>query len=345
MDTLTVQVWKLDFTEFKSPAAKLVALALARRSRDSGHCWARQSLIGSDCGVSKQTVSRCIQELEEAGLVKRVPRHRPDGGRSTDLIWLTLPEIVIPATTVDPKEARRAARSDKFTGVGDDATLEGPHISEVEGVLGAVVKPPLRESTLKDSLKESDRKDSLVPASGGDPSVEDIAKAVGMIWARASRIGRQRSSKADITTGLQAALKRGHLMETVLKGLGGYFASPDATKEDGAFQRGAHVMLAGDRFLSFLDEGQTMAPPTPGEARAAAEAQAVVGSMEAPSEALQRAWMDREREGMPWNPERGPRPGMAGCRVDPAIQREYGFAPVDGGPSPPPADDAGAAFD
>lgn len=56
-------------------------------------------------------------------------------------------------------------------------------------------------------------------------------------------------------------------------------------------------------------------------------------AIDAPSERQQRSWMEDWREkGAPgWRRhERGPYPGEEGCRVSPAIQREFGVEPVAG---------------
>lgn len=319
MDTLTVQVWKLDFSEFKSPAAKLVALALARRSHESGASWARQALLATDCGVSKQTVHRCLEELAEAGWLKRVARRRKDGGRSSDMIWLTLPQITLNATTVDLKEAKRIDDDQPEPSDEDDAFVDSPAIRESAGSAPAMPPQPATVSGafLTESLKDSDRK-----KDAREPLEDSISTAVELIWQKASKTGRERSSKADIAASLKAAIGRGHGIETILRGLGSYLASPDATKDDGAYQRGAHVMLAKDRFLSFVDDP---APAT----RADQVARTDLGTSDAPSDKLQRHWMTLFAQGMPWPPERGPQPGRLGCRVAGAVQREFGVEPFE----------------
>jgi hypothetical protein len=48
-----------------------------------------------------------------------------------------------------------------------------------------------------------------------------------------------------------------------------------------------------------------------------------------PPEWMQRKWMEDFREGtFGWSPQRGPEPGEEGCRVSPAIQREFGVEPA-----------------
>ncbi|HYF09525.1 MAG TPA: DUF1376 domain-containing protein [Acetobacteraceae bacterium] len=48
-----------------------------------------------------------------------------------------------------------------------------------------------------------------------------------------------------------------------------------------------------------------------------------------PEEWRQRKWVEEFVEGkFSWDPRRGPRPGEPGCRVSPAIQREFGIEPA-----------------
>lgn len=337
MDTLSVKVWKLDFSEFKSPAAaRVVALAIARRSRESGLCWAKQTTLADDCSISAKTVHRVLCELEEhqPPWVKRVERRRKDGSRTSDYIWLTLPEVVLEADTVtdnwrsqvDAVEGEKDGQADTTT--GHEGKLDGSR-----SPLGTV-----RESEQKDSLKDSEKKGSM-PAGADSNGHDDVKAAVDLIWKRASDQGRKRSSKADIEVALRAALGRGHSMERILRGMRGYFESPDATKDDGAYQSGPHVKLAKDRWESFLDDDQArraIREDTP-EADAA---RAVTGTLERPSPALQRTWMELFVQGGAWNPDRGPQPGRLGCRVDDALQREFGVEPY-----APPASTDDAAFD
>ncbi len=339
MDTLTVQVWKLDFRAFKSPAAKLVALAIARRSRESGSCWAKHSTLGEDCGVSKQTVGRCLDELMEAGWLQKVGRRRSDGSRSSDRLWLTLPQITLESTSVDPKELKRERDEEGADwDHADNASYHGDAHKSPRSDSGVITVTP--QNTVTEGLKKK-----TVTRAHEEPSDSDLDAAVDLIWQMASKVGRGRSSKADIKKGLQAALARGNALERVLRGMGAYLRSPDATKDDGAYQRGAHVMLANDRWASHLDDEQARRDvghqATPQEIIA----QEDVGTIEAPSESRQRLWMELFAQGMPWGPERGPQPGRLGCRVSDAIQRAFGVEPYQAPAADQQEDGDSAAFD
>lgn len=348
-ENLMTKVWALDFLAhrwtvpvegggeeeraFTSPNVKYVTLAVARHSLHSGSCFASQKTLSSDTGVSKQTVARVIAELESAGWVRRIVRSREDGGKSTDRLWLTLPEVVLAAEVVPPRPQRffPGAVSESDHDVDPPTTVVG-HPAPPRG--GA----PLTESGQEGEVEGEGKKASSPGEAGPAPAV-DFKAAVDLIWQRASKMGRQRSSKADIEKALRAAVGRGNAIDRVLKGLGAYFASADATKDDGAFQRGAHVVLTNDRWASFLDDEQARADAGETVTPAAAAVQADLGTTDAPSPKRQRLWMELWKQGMPWDPERGPQPGRLGCRVADDLQREFGAEPYKAGD-----DDDDAAF-
>lgn len=337
MSSLDTQIWALRFDWSKSPAsARLVALAVARRSFRTGACYASQSDLAEATDLSGKTVKRTLDELAEHGWLERVAAYRRNGARSTDKVWLTLPAVTLSATEVSEESIRETNEAMDMVGVGPDtvstATAPTGGAGAYEG--GEQDPPTVSPAFLRPTSRPTHRPDSRAQTHAGDGELEI---AVDLIWSKASQQGRQRSSKADIKKGLAAACARGHQMETILKGLAGYYESPDATKDDGAFQRGAHVILASDRFVSFL-------PERPSEPTTAAErtARAMVGDADTPTDDMQRLWMDLFTKGMPWNPERGPEPGRLGCKITAEIQRAFGVEPF---ALPAADDDNSGAFD
>lgn len=311
MDSLTVQVWKLDFP---SPSTKLAALAIARRARETGKCWASQKTIGTDTGLSRKTVQRAIADLVEMGWITKSGRIRNDGGRSSDTIWLTLPQVVLEAVTVTHSEMMKAEDEDDLEAGHADA----PQGHNVPRVGTQSPNPRVRESEQKESLKES----SEVRGADAQFSLDGL---VEMIWARVGEMGRKRSTKPKVRAALVAALNRRQKdqpledrLRLVLSGIDGYLKSPDARKDDGAFEHGAHRTLIGDFWESHATAPRSDDPAIDPE----------IGTLEHPGPALQRRWAEMARDGLPWAVEtRGPRPGMHGCRIADDIQVEFGFTP------------------
>lgn len=82
---------------------KLVLMVLAEQARH-GQCWPSQASLAADCELSDRAVRKALAALEEAGFIRREPRHAK-GGRS-DLITLQLGhvEMDIPRNAVPGSE-------------------------------------------------------------------------------------------------------------------------------------------------------------------------------------------------------------------------------------------------
>lgn len=320
--------------EFPSATCKLVALAVARRcGGDLGECFASQATLADDTQVHPKTVGRCLAELEALGWISRTKfRASNTGHRRTDKIFLTLPEVVLPATV-------RKGQDDNLSHEGSP----GSGANVADDSLDTESRTPQRDQGRDQSKEDSAGLSSGEHGEDDDEQPEgvDLKLAVDLIWKRVGDRGRERSSKADVRTALAAALKRRPADQTeeerlklILQGIDGYLRSPEARKENGAFERGAHRSIEKDRWESFVadDQGQ----------RAAAAPE--VGTREAPGPALQRLWMERWSQQSLWDVgAQGPRPGQDGCRVAADLQREFGVE-IERPMADPLGDDA-AAFD
>ncbi len=87
-ETFPIWVHK-DLDDLKlDPFAMRVYVHLARRANGSGKAWPSRESIAEHCGMSEKQVTRCVQVLEDEGLVVVVRGTRPDGGRA-NTYWLT----------------------------------------------------------------------------------------------------------------------------------------------------------------------------------------------------------------------------------------------------------------
>lgn len=152
------------------------------------------------------------------------------------------------------------------------------------------------------------------------------------IWDAALKPGRTRSSKSKLEAGIIAAHNRGHSLEDILRGTLGYLSGHDATKDEGEYQKGLHLIMSNEIFLTWLEDGPDTLPPgvidgeeAPAKAQ---EGDPRLGTLERPTREAQRLWVASYANGMAWPSERGPQPGELGCRVEPHIQREFGFEPA-----------------
>lgn len=86
---------------------------------------------------------------------------------------------------------------------------------------------------------------------------------VNQIWESAPAKARERSSKADVRRTLTAAIKRGADPATVAASLLAYYRSDDASKDDGAFAKGIHRMIEGDRWKGWSPAATPAKTETP----------------------------------------------------------------------------------
>ena len=334
MDRHIAKVWEL---EFPSPTLKFVALCVARLSVRSGLCWAKQKTIAADTGFAVKTVNRALADLEELGWISRAPFRKQDGGRGADRIWLTLPEVTL---SPDVPDFRNPFGADHD---GDSVSPPSDSVSpKREPSVGRVRSQSPSKSGNPSGEEGEDARDAHDLSEALAEGI-DVDAAVEVIWTGVGDNGRRRSSKAKVKKALSAALskrRRGsepaeERLRRILMGVRAYLSHPDTRKEGGKFEHGAHRTLQDDVWESYLDDGGARSARGDGAAPDPA-----LGNAEEPGPALQRFWMERDREGLPWHPERGPRPGMPGCRVDGALQREFGYTPW----APPEDDDDAAAF-
>lgn len=310
---------------FHSPSLKsgthlLVALALARRCGDvDGVCFAKQATLAADTRLHQKTIAKVLSEFESEGIIERV-KYQPlaDGTRVPDDIYLTLPAVTLPET------------GSRSKGVHDSRRVPISHgVVDAEAMESSVPKPGSQGLPKKRPLKKPMKETNARDARGASLDGIEIDQAVAVIWAGAGEQGRKRSTKEKIKTALTAALKRrpkgvcaeDHL-KRILMGLRAYLGSHEATKDKGQFEKGTHRILEGDVWETWLDDDAARAGKG-----VSAPVDPALGTMEEPGPKRQRMWMDLFRQGMTWDPDRGPRPGERGCRVDPALQVAAGVIP------------------
>ena len=76
--------WALE-QEVGSPTRKVVLIALANRvNPDTGICFPSVKTVAKECCLGKSTVIRMLHELEQAGFIQRVARHRENGSQTSN---------------------------------------------------------------------------------------------------------------------------------------------------------------------------------------------------------------------------------------------------------------------
>lgn len=75
-----------------SHRARVVYMCLKDHADKQGVCWPGIRTIMRELNLSRRTVQRALKELEQSGLIKRTPRYRENGGRSSDFYSLSDPQ-------------------------------------------------------------------------------------------------------------------------------------------------------------------------------------------------------------------------------------------------------------
>ena len=67
---------------------------LCDMANKKGECWPSTITVSKDLGLSRRTIVRALNDLENAGLIKRIPRRRKTGGWTSSLIRLEVDKNV-----------------------------------------------------------------------------------------------------------------------------------------------------------------------------------------------------------------------------------------------------------
>jgi len=146
-----------------SPSEKLTLLALANFADDRMICWPSQATMAECTELSERTIWACMRSLEQAGIISRTKRHRPDGTRASDVVRLNFALVVARTPPVDISTTRKSCEminpqiaSDQPATVAGLTTFEPPLEEPVEAS-----SPRTREAVWSERLDEA-------KAAGGD---------------------------------------------------------------------------------------------------------------------------------------------------------------------------------
>lgn len=98
---------------------------------------------------------------------------------------------------------------------------------------------------------------------GGKPKITLRQADVEAVWSIAPQKARERSSRADVLKALQGAARRGNHPAEVMVGVSAYYASREATRNDGEYAKGVHRVIVADRWKDFIPVGGVKAQSDP----------------------------------------------------------------------------------
>lgn len=265
--------------------------------------------IAGHCRCAVQKLNPIVGRLIAAG---KLVRFEEDGRwyLSNPKFEDERTEIKGPSTTKSGRKVSEKSRgveeisagvSEKSPGVEDKPPLVDDEIKEKQ----TLVPLDRVEETKVDKNRPSD--EGLAGSVDPTPPRQARKADVDAIWLATPKPGRERSSRGDIERALNAAIKRGHDPAAVLSGVQGYYASDHATKDGGAFAKGAHRLIENDRWMEFTTDAPT-------------------GAVEPWSDERWRAAVAIFAETGDWSEKVGPPPGSPDCNAPAAILGQFGFS-------------------
>lgn len=166
-----------------SPTAKAVLLAVANYADEEGICWPSQDQLSEDTELSRHTIMRALDHLEDLGLLSRERRHRKDGSRSSDLIMLDLSSTVQRSTEQRSNQQRSTQQQPKSHSATAEPVIEPSYTPSS----AREVKPACEERLAFDAFND------LAAETG-------LSKAQALTAERKSKI-RQRLAECGGLTG------------------------------------------------------------------------------------------------------------------------------------------------
>lgn len=142
-----------------NPTAKALLVAIAEFADEEGRCWASQETLAEMADVEERTVREQLAYLEDdKKLIRREERRRPDGTRTTDMIYL-----LAPPERLKPPRARQPEN------------LAGGHPST--GKLRSDNRKTTAHQPAQFSPHEPSERTVIEPSEENDPSSYDSGSA------------------------------------------------------------------------------------------------------------------------------------------------------------------------
>ena len=112
---LIERVYSLELTQ----RATLVAFYLINRVDSEGTCFPGVKTIAKECNISTRTVQRALNDLEEAGFLKRESRFHEMGGQRSNMYYLQIDEMDRLEHVEEAEVSTQAIVHDEAIDVGD----------------------------------------------------------------------------------------------------------------------------------------------------------------------------------------------------------------------------------
>lgn len=335
-----------------------VAMVLANAmNEESGLCCPGVDFLSWKAGMDDRTVRRALDQLTTGGEVERFRRTDPVTRLRTSDGYVLLfahPDVVAYRTKLDAAFRQERAQRPDFMRENDPsgnfARLAEQQKLTARAILDLVDKIGNRDA--QDSLpgENASLPGKNAPPTGQEwegnqegnqevgndpltPKGEPASQLAKRIWTQCPKKVRARSSQKLLTDALAVKIKAGDDPESIFQGVLGYLRMDD--REEGAFLSAAHRIITQDKFREFMPapevqedgaEFDLWGPVDEVTHGQEAEAGAPSG-LDAVPLWKQRAWaQDWKDAPQTWKThERGPRPGIKGCRISASVLKEFGI--------------------
>lgn len=143
--------------------------------------------------------------------------------------------------------------------------------------------------------------EAVPPEKPNAETAKPLSFWVSALWEITPRIGRERSGRQALEKSLKAAIRRGDDPAVIRDGVAGYYAGPDATKAQGQFAQGVHIVVSSGKWEAFVEDKPDAGPDPPD------------------TDPWPKRLREFRRNGF-WNAtDWGPKPGKPGCLAPKAL--------------------------
>lgn len=157
------------------PTLKSLLIAICHHAdREKWVCWPSQDTLAYETEVSKRTIQRRLDDLEQKGFIKIEKRRRSDGTQDNSLITITGPGITIaPPTPMDSGVAQLALPVDK----------NGPTGGQKQGSPVDTMSPPIIKQSEQEeqSIVRKSKKGTRIPENWAlTPDMGNYGRSKGL---------------------------------------------------------------------------------------------------------------------------------------------------------------------
>lgn len=218
--------WALEQVSLKSGPWRVLVMLADRHNKDTLRCDPHQSRLAADCNMSRATLNRHLDELEEEGLIQRIKREDPATRRPMSTFY------ILGLDRDNPPEVEFAvSQNETWDFEGENENETDSHVSnrDTESVSQKTAVPCLKNDDSRVSLLRhkpviKPKREPYAGACAGEEKSPDAAKAdldaIAENWVDPVKAGRGWCGSAISLPVARHMLKLGLVTETDLRAVG-----------------------------------------------------------------------------------------------------------------------------